>query len=595
MAYGYTCVTLTIMRISNKETVKILKEALAAMEVKNVNRFRIRAYQNAIAVIDNLTTSVYDLWENNRLNEISGVGSGLEQHLSELFTTGKVAEYEKLKSDLPAGMFELIGIRGIGAKKAFKLAKAFHLNSRDTAVEQLKQQAEQHKIQVLEGFGEKSEQDILEAIQESKKTKKEKQRLLLFQAEEISNRLLTYLRELPEVADCQALGSLRRRESTVGDLDIAISTQDSPKVLDYFLKYPEIGEVLVQGDKKISVVLKNDVQVDVRTIELEAYGSMLQYFTGSKTHNVILRSYALEKGMSLSEYGIKIKNKLVPFSTEEAFYQQLEMQYIPPELRQGKNEVELARKHQLPNLVELADIHGDMHIHTTSSPDASGTLKEMVNECRRIGYEYAGITDHNPSIQSRSLHEIMSSIKVQQKEIASLNTQNSKFHVLFGMEVSILADASLALPNSVLEELDFVVASIHSAMTQTREQLTNRLIKAIEHPLVTIIGHPSNRLINERDACDIDWEKVFNTALKYNKILEINAQPRRLDMADDLVRDAVKKGIKLVISSDSHSVDELKLMHYGLDVARRGGCTSANIINTWKFAEFKKLVVHNRY
>lgn len=568
----------TTNKKTNKEIVTILKEALASMEVKDVNKFEIRAYQNAAAAIDNLTTSVFELWENNRLKEIPGVGTTLASHLDELFNTGTVKRFEELQSGLPQGMFSLIGIRGIGAKKALKLAMAFKLATREDAVEKLKLVAEAGKIRNLESFGEKSEQDILKAITETKMTKNEKQRLLLYQAEEIAERLINYIKECKAVLQVEALGSLRRRNSTVGDLDIAVSTNDSEQVIAHFMKFSEIEDNLGQGEKKARVVLKNDIQVDLRTSTPEAFGSMMQYFTGSKQHNVILRTYALEHGKSLSEYGIKFKDKLHEFADEEGFYKFVGLQYIPPELRSGKNEVETAHAHKIPQLIELSDLKGDLHTHTNDS-DGINSFEEMTAEAIRLGYEYYGVSDHAPSVQNRGYAEVAKIIKEKRAKIEKFNKSQNKLKVLFGYEVNILADATLALPDELLKELDYVIASVHTSFTQDREKMTERLVKALENPYVTILGHPTGRLINEREACDVNWAKVFEAASANHKIIEINSQPNRLDLTDDLVKEALEYGIKFIISTDAHAIDQLHMMRYGVDVARRGWLTKESVVN----------------
>jgi len=566
-------------QISNKDLVIVLKEVLAAMEVKNYSFFKIRAYQNVIAAIDNLTLSVYDLWENNRLSEIPGIGGGLTQHLNDLFTKGKVPEFDFAKKDLPRGMFALIGLRGIGAKKAFKLATAFKLNARDTAVKKLKKAADSGKVQDLEGFGEKSEKLILEAISEMKKTKNEKTRLLLLNAEQVAERVIAYMHTCSGVFQINALGSLRRRNPTVGDIDIAVATEDSTAVMTHFLKFPEIAEVLVEGEKKISVVLKTDIQVDLRVIPPSTYGSMVQYFTGSKQHNILLRTYALEKGMSLSEYGIKQRGTLYEFATEEDFYKKLNLDYIPPELRHGKDEINLARTHKLPELITLDDIKGDLHTHTVAS-DGLNTLDEMIAAATSLDYAYIGIADHAPSVSGRGYGVVGRTVTTQRKTIDQLNASQDKIRILFGYEVNILADATLSLPEEFLEKLDFVIAGVHTAFNQDRDQMTHRLVSAIQNKYVDIIAHPVGRLINERDGCDIDWNQVFDAVSEYGKILEINAQPNRLDLTEDLVKDAITKGIKLIINTDAHDTASLGLMKYGIDVARRAGCTKSNILNT---------------
>ena len=572
-------------KMSNKEVELKLKEVLAAMEVKNLDRFRVRAYQIAISSIDGLTSSVYDLWENGKLAEIPGVGASLSQHLNELFTTGRAKQFDAVMKGLPEGMFSLIGIRGVGAKTAFKLATAFKLNNRETAIEKTKKAAESGKIRVLEGFGEKSEKDILESIENLKKTKHESSRMLLYQAEEIADRILGYMSEFKEVRDIKALGSLRRRAPTVGDLDIAVATNNPKEVTEFFLKFPEIDEVLDKGEKKCRVMLKNGVQVDLRVIDLESFGSMIQYFTGSKQHNVILRTHALSLGMSLSEYGIKVGKKQEIFSNEDDFYKRIGLQYIPPEIRQGQEEVDLAAHGKIPELVELSDIRGDVHTHTTSS-DGVNSIKDMVNAGIDLGYSYIGICDHSPSVQSRGKYEVLGLMQAARTIIEQLNDSQDIIRVLFGYEVNILSDGTLSMPNDMLKKLDYCIASIHTSFDQDREVVTKRMLLALENPYVTVIGHPSGRLINQREACNLDWEKVFESTLKYNKILEINAQPSRLDLADDLVADTVKKGIRLMINTDAHSTEELKLMRFGVDVARRGMCTKENILNTLPRKEF---------
>ena len=577
----------TKQKLSNKEIVQILKEVLAALEVKNASWFRIRAYQNAIAVLDNLTTSIEDIYEDDRLNEIPGIGEGLEQHIKDLFEKGVAAEFEAVKKDLPEGMFVLLGLRGVGAKKAFKLAEIFELHDRKKALKTLKKQAKRGAIGVLEGFGDKSEKNILEAIEELKMSKNDKERMLLVRAEQIVERITEYMNECKDVEKLEALGSYRRRNPTIGDIDLAVATKNSEKVIDHFVKFPEAGEVVNKGDRKAVIVLKTDVQIDLRVSKPEAYGSMIQYFTGSKQHNILLRTYAKENRMSLSEYGIKKSGEINEYEDEEAFYRDLGLPYIPPEIRHGADEVELAKDGKLPSLVKLADIKGDIQTHTVFS-DGSNTMEEMVEAAASLGYEYIGISDHNPSLQSRSYKEVDKLLDKQLLKAKKLNKKQTKIRVLYGLEVNLLANGKISLPDELLQKLDFAAGAIHSAFRQDKEKTTKRIINAIENPYITYIAHPSNRLINEREACDISWTEVF-AALKANdKMIEINAQPNRLDLADDLVRQAIKKEIKLLINTDAHAVDQLRNMKYGIDVARRGFAEKENIINTLPFKEFVK-------
>jgi len=576
-------------RVPNKEVITMLKEILAAMEVKDFNNFRVRAYQNAISILENLTVSIQDLWENRRLGEISGIGPGIEAHLNEFFTEGSVNEFEEIKKDLPEGMFSLIGLRGIGAKRAYKLAIAFNLDKREEALEKLKFAAEKGKIQVLEGFGEKMEKSILEAIDEQKLTKNKKIRFLLPQAEEIVERIKEYMKGCEFVIEMEACGSFRRKNPTIGDLDIPISTKEPEKVINYFLDFPEIAEVLVVGDKKASVVLTNEVQVDIRVSEPQSYGAMLQYFTGSKQHNILLRNFALNKGMSLSEYGIKKGDTLNEFSDEKGFYNELGLPLIPPEIRNGNNEIDFAQKNSLPRLIELNDIKGDLHSHTNFS-DGVDTLEDMVETAKKIGYEYIGITDHAPSIQSRGLGTVLKIISDTRKKIDEINSSQNDIKVFFGYEVNILVDNSLSLPDDILKNLDYVIAGIHSGFSQDRETVTKRILSAIENPYVSIISHPSGRMLNERDPADPDWNKVFSAARDNNVLLEINSQPSRLDLPDDLIKIAIDWGVDLVINSDAHSMSELNFMKYGIYMARRGWAEKKNIVNSLKYDEFVKKI-----
>jgi len=573
-------------RFSNKEVVALLKEVLAAMEIKGANRFRIRAYQNAIASMDNLTQSVYDLWQNNRLDEIPGVGGGLSQHLTDLFEKGSVKEFDRVRKALPQGMFSLITLRGVGAKKAYKLAKAFDLDERKGALEKLKKIAESGQIRELEGFGEKSEKDILDAIKDVKISKSERKRLLLIQAERVAEEFMAYMLENELVKEIHPLGSLRRRSETVGDIDMSVSTEKSEEVLGYFVANPKIREVVSKGDRMSTVLYGDDMQIDLLTSDPDSYGSLLQHFTGSKQHNILLRTYALEKGLSLSQYGVKKGKELVKFANEKEFYKYLGLPWIPPELREGKDEIELALKGELPVLVELSDVKGDVHIHTTASSDGLSTLEEMVSTAWEIGHEYIGISDHNPSVASRGVGEVRKLVEKQAKAVRQIDKKYDDIKVLLGYEVSILADSTLAMPDDLLEKLDYVIASIHSSLDHPREKITKRLVAAIRHPLVNIIGHPSGRLLNERPACDIDWKVVLEEIKKHNKILEINAQPNRLDLPYDLVKEAKEMGIKFVVNTDAHEVEGLGLMKYGVDVARRGWCEKKDVVNTYSLEDF---------
>ena len=576
---------MTIHKYSNKEITQKLKEVVAAMEVKGDSFFKIRAYHTAILSIDNLTKSVLELWENNRLGEIPGVGQALIDHLGELFTTGHVREFDKKMEGLPEGMFELIGLRKVGAKTAYKLASNFQLKHRDTVLDEVKKLAQAGKIRELDGFSEKSEANILDAIENLKMNKSEKKRTLLATAEKVVERVRNHMLSNPKIEYCEAMGSFRRRAATIGDLDFAVACEDIETAIEHFLKFPEIKEVLNRGDIKASVVLNNDLQVDLRVIKKKELGSMLQYFTGNMQHNVMLRQYALQNGMSLSEYGIKYQDKLEEFAHEEDFYKRLGLQYIVPELRHGRNEIDLAKKGELPKLIKLDDIKGDIHTHTNFS-DGENTLEEMVKRAVEMGYEYYGISDHAPSVVSRGEAEVKRLIEKRKEEIENLNKHYKNIKLLYGMEVNILADHTLGLPDEIMSLLDYAIASIHTSFDMDREKMTERVLSALANPHIKIFGHPSGRLINEREGIALNWTKVFEFAAANHKLIEINAQPSRLDLPDDLVTDALKLGCKLIINTDAHNVFSLDYMKYGIDVARRGGASKHDIMNTLSLEKF---------
>lgn len=585
---------LMIHKFTNQQIVTILKEVVAAMEVKGDQFFKIRAYHTAILSIEGLTNSLLELWENNRLGEIPGFGPALIKHLDELFRTGRVVEFENKLSGLPQGMFELIGLRKVGAKTAYKLASTFNLKNRDTAVDEVKHLAEKGKIRELPGFGEKSEKDILDSITNLKMNKSEKPRTLLAQSEKVVNRIKEYMLSQDKseseykIEYCEAMGSFRRRAPTIGDLDFAVACESPEYALNTFLKFPEIKEVVSQGEKKASVVLNNDLQVDIRVIQKKELGSMLQYFTGNMQHNVLLRQYALQQGMSLSEYGIKYKGELEEFDDEKDFYKRLGLQYIPPELRHGRSEIELAINSNLPHLLGYDSIRGDLHTHTTDS-DGENSLEEMVEKAISLGYEYFGVADHNPSVASLGEKRVLEMILDKKAQIQKMNKHFAgKIKIFFGMEVNILADFSLGLPDEMLSHLDYAIASVHSSFEQDREKMTQRVLNALSNPYIKIWGHPSGRLINERQGIDVNWTEIFKFCSEKSKIIEINSQPQRLDLPDDLVAEGLRFGTHFIINTDSHNVPSLDLMKYGIDVARRGGLEKKDVINTLSLENFEE-------
>ena len=561
-----------MIKVTNREVAQLLREIAAAYEVKDEDRFRIAAYNKAADSIEHASSEVKDIWEDKKLEKIPGIGKNIASYLDEFFKKGKVKHFEEVKRGLPEGTFIFLKIPGIGPKSAHKIAKNLNIKT----IPALKKACLKHKIAPLEGFGEESEKNILDSIE---KLERKKGRMLLPTALCISENYCNYLKKCPAVLKVDVVGSLRRGVATIGDIDIAVATKKPKEVIEWFIKYPEVAEILNWGGAKASVILKSNKQVDLRVQDPNSYGSLIQYFIGSKHHNIHLRKIAQERGLSLSEYGIKQKSGTIKeFSTEEAFYKELKMDWIPPELREDKGEIEAAQIHKLPRLVKLGDIKGDLQMHTIWSDGVDSAL-EMAQKCQDLGYEYLGISDHAPSVRVHGEKKVLKTIREWKREIEKIN-KKVRVKVFFGIEVNIAADISLALPDSILAEFDYCIGSIHTAFRQTKEKITQRIVMAIENPYITFIAHPTGRLLEEREGYEVDWDKVFRACLKYNKWLEINAYPNRLDLSDIVAREAKDRGVKLITNTDAHQKDQLEFIELGISVARRGWCEKKHIVNT---------------
>ncbi len=596
-----------VKEFTNKEIAKILKAVAAAYEVKKGDKFKIMAYDRASTSVEHATSEIKDLWDDGKLNELPGIGAAIASHLDELFRTGRVRHFEEVMKGLPPAMFEFLSIPGIGAKTAYKLCQKLKIKNPKTALKELERAAKLGKIRIIEGFGEESEKKILEAIEAFKKGQIKERRMVLPYADTIAQEIVSYLLNCKAVKRVDTLGSLKRMVSTIGDIDIAVATESPQEVINWFLKYPKIKKVIEKGPTGASIFLENGRQVDLRIGKPEAYGAMLQYFIGSKHHNIHLRELALKKGFSLSEYGIrplkfkKDKQKILEFEKEEDFYHFLGLDWIPPELREDSGEIEAALNHTLPNLLKIDDIKGDLHIHSnfpieTSHDQGTASMEEVIRKGEELGYEYIGFTEHNPSISKHKPKEIIEILKRKKEEIDKINYSNEKrvrnipIKALNGLEIDIKPNGTLGIPEEGLKLLDYAIVSVHTSFKMNREEMTKRILSALEHSKVKILGHPTGRKLNEREGYELDWEKVFDFCLKKGKWLEINAWPDRLDLPDVLVREAVKRKVKMVICTDSHSLEHLNLMRYGVAVARRGWAEKNDIINTLPYKEFKKLL-----
>lgn len=584
--------------MTNREIALLLEQMAAALEVKGKDRFRLRAYENAASSIEHLTTPVKQIWQQQKLKTIPGIGDNLASHLDELFRTGKVKHFQSITKSLPQGMFELLQIPGIGPKTALKLSKKLKLTKGARARAKLLSAAKKGKIKNIEGFAEKSEELIKQGIQQEEK-RKSSQRIPISLASNISGEVIKYLKQSKEITQIEPLGSLRRRNATVGDIDIAVATKNSEKMIAHFTKFPQTQKVLAQGGSVARIKLQNGIRVDIKTQTPEKFGALLQHFTGSKKHNIHLREIAVKKGLSLSEHGIKNKaQRIRNYSSEEEFYRALGMKWIPPEIREDAGEIEAAQKNKVPNLVKLSDIKGDLHTHTNyhwiSSHDTGlNSFDELVDKAEELGYEYLAIGDHNPSVSSYSKDKLITEIKKRNEKLEQLKSSISKrvkkrkLNLLNTLEVDIKPNGELAVPEEGLKYLDFAMVSAHSSFSMSKDSMTKRIIEGLSHPKAKILGHPTGRLINKRTGYQLNWDKVFDFCQKSNKAIEINADPARLDLPDTLVRQAVAAGVMFAIGTDAHSLNQMTLMPYGVDVARRGWAEKKNILNTLPWDKFR--------
>lgn len=579
--------------MTNIEIANLFRNVAASYSIKNEAKFRFQiiAYQNAADAIEGLTTQIQDLFKENKLEQIPGVGPTIRTRLEELLKTGHVAHFDEVMAGIPKPVFIFMQIPSIGPKKAYKLSTEFHIDNPDTAIEDLNKIAKSGEIAKLEGFGEKSQADILRAISEFRKGKGKTTKMLLPFAYEVAGQIMDYLKKSDSVIEAQTLGSLRRMKALVGDIDIAVASANSKETLEYFAKYPRTDRIIEKGTTTSSLLTTGGNQVDLMVLSPSQWGSLLQHFTGSKDHNVALREFALKKGLSLSEKGIKnIKTgKMQTYKTEEEFYKAIGLDFIPPEMRENTGEIELALKHRLPKVIEQKDIKGDFHIHSSFPIEPShdlgrNTISEMLQKAKQLGYEYLGFSEHNPSISKHTKQEIVDLIRARNEEIEMQNDLHGVKAVKL-METDILPNGDLALPEKALELLDATIVSIHSVFKMGKTEMTKRAIKGLSHPKAKILAHPTGRLLNERYGYDLDFDEIFEFCKKNNKALEINSYPNRLDLYDELIRKAVNGGVKLTIDTDSHATNQMELMPYGVAQARRGWATKDDIVNAMSYNE----------
>jgi len=539
------------------------------------DRFRSRAYNMAAQRVTALTEDIVSIADRGELEEIPGVGESIAMVIQEIIETGQSIVLEQLRDSLPKGVLQIIEVEGIGPKIAMRLNEELGI----TNLEELEQAAKDQKIRELKGFGAKKEKNILTAISEYRSRST---RFLLGEVLPIIQGIISYMRENPAVRKVEVAGSARRMKETVGDLDLLVSSLDPEAVTEHFCSMPPIVRVLGKGPTKSTVVLENMLQVDLRVIPPESYGAALQYFTGSKEHNVKLRTIGVKEGFKLNEYGLfrRENNELVEAEDEEKIYEALGMSWMPPELRENTGEIEAAIVGKLPNLVTFDRIKGDLHVHTNYS-HAIHSLEEMVLKAIDMKLEYLAITDHSKSLAiAQGLTE--EKLLQQIEEVRQLDEEYSEIKLLTGTECDIKPDGSLDYSDDILEKLDWVVASIHVGMQREEEIITNRILSAIQNPYTRVIGHPTGRLIQKRNPYEVNLDRIFEAAANQNVFMEINCSPSRLDLKDVDARRAKESGVKMAIGTDAHSTSQMEFLPLGVAVARRGWLETEDLVNTWK-------------
>jgi DNA polymerase (family 10) len=576
--------------MDKNEVAQILEEIGTLLELKGENPFKCRAYHNASRVIAALTTDIKPLVEQDQLKNIKGIGEGLAEKIAELVNTGKLKYYDELKKSLPEGLVEMLRIQGLGPKRIKVLYEKLGIKT----VNQLKEAAEKHRLAAVEGFGEKTEENILRGIE---LLKKHAEKHLYPSAKEAADRIYEVIKRQKGILRSDIAGSLRRKKEVIGDIDILVSAKKPvvPKLMEVFTSHPDVAEVLARGETKSSVVLKSGINCDLRVVDDAEYPFALAYFTGSKEHNIEMRSLAKKFGWSLNEYGFselgaeekrgKAK-RIVRCKDEEDIYKALGLAFIPPELRENMGEIEVAQKGKIPKLLEEREIRGTFHCHSTYS-DGANSIEEMARAARSLGWEYLGIADHSKSAAyAGGLSE--AKVKEQSKEIDRLNEKLKGFRIFKGNEVDILPDGSLDYSDKVLSSFEYVVASVHSKFKMSEAEMTKRIIKSVKNKFVTMLGHPTGRLLLSREAYPVNMIDVINAAADYGKIIEINAHPLRLDLDWRLCKYAKEKGALIAINPDAHNIDGLKDVFYGVGIARKGWLEKKNVLNAWSLDQVAK-------
>ncbi len=562
--------------MENREIAAVFEEISNLMKIIQDDpkwTFKAAAYDRAKRSIESFPERLEDVARDpgRKLTDIPGIGADLAKKITELVETGKSSYHQEQLAKIPHSLLDMLQLQTVGPQKVRLFYQQAHINS----VDELEAAAKEGRLRDLPGMSEKSEENILKAIEVYRRAAG---RFRLDTAFETAEVLSAWLRGLKVVEEVTPAGSLRRGRETVGDLDLLVTGRDPAAIADHFVKFPGIASILAKGEDKVSVKLKNDLQVDVRMIERSAYGAALHYFTGSKEHNVAMRDIAKRRGWKLSEYGLFHGDKILAGRTEEEIFAKLGLEWIPPELRENLGEIEAAEKNELPRLVEQKDIRGDLQMHTTASDGHAG-IEEMAGAAKQIGYHYILITDHSKAVTvANGLDEKRAAEHIRRIHAARKKVKG--IEIWAGTEVDILGDGKLDYSNALLKQFDIVLASVHSRMTMPAEEMTTRLLRALENPYVRILGHPTGRQILRRDPFLFDLEEVFAAARKFGVILELNGNPERLDLCDRHVKLARDRGVKVIISTDAHDPKDFALMRYGVLTARRGWMEKSGVLNT---------------
>jgi DNA polymerase (family X) len=562
--------------MENREIAAVFEEIANLMRIVQDDSkwtFKAAAYDRARRAIESYPERLETLARDpkRKLTEIPGVGEDLAAKIRELVETGECQYHREQLKKVPRSLLQLLDLQSVGPQKV----RLFHQELGINSVDGLEKAAQEGRLRNLAKMDVKSEENVLKAIETFRRAAG---RFRLDTAYETAEQLVAYLKKLKVVDRVEPAGSLRRGRETVGDLDLLVTGRDHAHIAEHFARYPEVAQVLAKGEDKVSVKLRNGLQVDVRLLEAQSYGAAMQYFTGSKEHNVALRDRAKRRGWKLSEYGLFEGNKNLASRMEEEIYKKLGLEWIPPELRENLGEIEAAEEGELPKLVELHDIKGDLQMHTTAS-DGKASVEEMAEAAKKLGYQYILITDHSQAVTiANGLDEKRAAQHIKRIHAAQRKVQG--IEIWAGAEVDILGDGKLDYPDSLLKQFDIVLVSVHSRMNMPADQMTERLLKALAHPYVRILGHPTGRQLLKRDPFQFDVEKVFAAAQQHGVILELNGNPERLDLCDRHAHLAKERGMKVIISTDAHHPEHLKLMRYGVTTARRGWLTKHDVLNT---------------